>query len=366
MVPYFLPQRGNFSWVDVQVIAAMVALGLTAGRVSRLLVFVLLMWSATAIAAARDATSPATDGWTSQSRRPGSFDTVRSSAPRPTSNPSSAVARPAGTGQQRSWSTSRKQPHSRATRTARRMLALAREDLQAGRPEVAQRLLEVLIARFPADPSTDAARRELYALYSRNEQFKVAPRGASDDRRPASLGSAGRSVAPARSADRSISARPPRYRGTAWRTEIAVPSPRQAVFRSAIGDRVFFAAGSAAIGSKARRLLQAQAAWLRRNPKLAIVVEGHADDSRVGVDDKWLAGRRAAAVRDGLVREGVDADRILVSNLSATHNIATCTDSGCAAQNRRVVVKLMDTMPRRRQTSRRTLATPLQRSAYRR
>jgi peptidoglycan-associated lipoprotein len=45
-----------------------------------------------------------------------------------------------------------------------------------------------------------------------------------------------------------------------------------------VADRVFFATNESVLTTASRETLRAQAAWLRKNSKINVVVEGHADE----------------------------------------------------------------------------------------
>ena len=47
---------------------------------------------------------------------------------------------------------------------------------------------------------------------------------------------------------------------------------------SGVPDRVFFATNESVLTTAARETLRKQAAWLRKNSKITIVLEGHADE----------------------------------------------------------------------------------------
>jgi peptidoglycan-associated lipoprotein len=108
-------------------------------------------------------------------------------------------------------------------------------------------------------------------------------------------------------------------------------------FRSEAGDRVFFAEGSAALGARAGAALDAQAAWLRKHPDLAVTVEGYADDIGSRRDNFRIARRRAAAVRGRLILRGVAAERIATVAFGRTHRAAACAEAACSAHNRRSI-----------------------------
>ena len=47
---------------------------------------------------------------------------------------------------------------------------------------------------------------------------------------------------------------------------------------SGVPDRVFFATNESVLTTAARETLRKQAAWLRKNSKVTVVLEGHADE----------------------------------------------------------------------------------------
>lgn len=127
---------------------------------------------------------------------------------------------------------------------------------------------------------------------------------------------------------------PPRQQQTA-RAPIRADNTRN--FQLDVGDRVFFSEGSAELGSRARRALEAQATWLVRHPTLTITIEGHADDSGSGSYNHEISEQRAEAVRRRLIELGVDQARVRRIGFGRERLIADCADSDCAAQNRRAV-----------------------------
>jgi outer membrane protein OmpA-like peptidoglycan-associated protein len=111
-------------------------------------------------------------------------------------------------------------------------------------------------------------------------------------------------------------------------------------FQTTVGDRVFFSEGSAELGTRARRALEAQAAWLARHPALPVMVEGHADDGGAASHNLVLSRRRAEAVRQRLIEAGIAPGRIRVVAHGRERQVATCSVSDCATQNRRAVTVL--------------------------
>ncbi len=207
---------------------------------------------------------------------------------------------------------------------AARLLATARHDLAQGHTEIGRRVLEQIIVRYPDSPAVVDAQRELLAIGGALRERAAQPSTASPS--PSQPGSSASDPAPP-----GISA---------WRTTVIHFAKPQEELRNGIGDRVFFSAGSAELGSRAVAVIAAQAEWLQRRPDLDIVVEGHADDRAVGADDESLSTSRAVAVRDRLAAEGVAPARIRIVPQGARAPIATCDDGACAVQNRRAVVQV--------------------------
>src|SRR5687768_3833440 len=73
---------------------------------------------------------------------------------------------------------------------------------------------------------------------------------------------------------------------------------------------VLFAVDSSVVDSDGRGALQDVAGVLEEYPKTAVVVQGHTDATGSEEHNQSLSERRASAVRNQLVNEGVDPDRL--------------------------------------------------------
>ena len=79
-----------------------------------------------------------------------------------------------------------------------------------------------------------------------------------------------------------------------------------------VPDRVFFATNESILTTASRETLRAQAAWLRKNSNITIVLEGHADERGTREYNLALGERRANAAKDYLMTYGISGNRISV------------------------------------------------------
>ena len=73
---------------------------------------------------------------------------------------------------------------------------------------------------------------------------------------------------------------------------------------------VYFGFDRYDVDADARRILQAQADWMKANPSVSIIVEGHCDERGTREYNIALGDRRANAVKNYLVAMGVSASRV--------------------------------------------------------
>ena len=111
-------------------------------------------------------------------------------------------------------------------------------------------------------------------------------------------------------------------------------------FAASAGDTLHFAEGQVALADAARQTVAAQARWLIQNRAFTATIEGHADEQGTRDYNLALAARRAAAVQDYLIASGVEAGRLTTVSYGKERPLPGCTGPDCAAQNRRVVVRV--------------------------
>ena len=104
-----------------------------------------------------------------------------------------------------------------------------------------------------------------------------------------------------------------------------------------VGDRIFFDTDSTSIRADAQQTLDRQAQWLQRYPNYAITVEGHADERGTREYNLALGARRATAVQEFLIANGVAGNRLRTVSYGKERPLAVCSDEQCYSQNRRAV-----------------------------
>ncbi|GMG82860.1 OmpA family protein [Paralimibaculum aggregatum] len=104
-----------------------------------------------------------------------------------------------------------------------------------------------------------------------------------------------------------------------------------------LGD-VLFETDEAALTPAGLTRVQRIAAYLRAHPGEAVVIEGHADARGPARYNQGLSERRAAAVADALLAQGVDTPRIVYSGLGESSPIASNASATGRQLNRRVEV----------------------------
>ncbi|MFC7400236.1 OmpA family protein [Chelatococcus sp. GCM10030263] len=109
-----------------------------------------------------------------------------------------------------------------------------------------------------------------------------------------------------------------------------------------VGRRTYFKEGSATLDDTAKVTLDHQAEWLARYPRWKVKVQGFSDDPGSEAANMALSMKRAEAVRDYLVAQGVAPQRTRVKGYGRTAErlVRDCPDISCKSQNRRVITNL--------------------------
>ena len=102
---------------------------------------------------------------------------------------------------------------------------------------------------------------------------------------------------------------------------------------------LYFDFGSANLKAESKPAVDQIAAYMKENPTLNIVIEGHTDN--VGTDDanQKLSEQRAITVKNELVKNGIAETRLSIKGIGAKQPVAENTTITGRAQNRRVTIR---------------------------
>ena len=108
-------------------------------------------------------------------------------------------------------------------------------------------------------------------------------------------------------------------------------------FRVNVGDTVHFALNQYNVEDADKQVLGRQAAWLSKYPAVRVTIEGDCDERGTREYNLALGARRANAVKEYLVSQGVSAGRLETISYGKERPICTDSNEACWAQNRRGV-----------------------------
>ena len=104
-----------------------------------------------------------------------------------------------------------------------------------------------------------------------------------------------------------------------------------------VPDRVFFATNESVLTTASRETLRKQAAWLRKNSEITVVLEGHADERGTREYNLALGERRANAAKDYLMTYGISGNRISVISYGKERPVDSGSNPLAWSKNRRSV-----------------------------
>jgi peptidoglycan-associated lipoprotein len=111
-------------------------------------------------------------------------------------------------------------------------------------------------------------------------------------------------------------------------------------FRQNVGDRVYFDTDQSVVRPDGRATLDKQAAWLKQYANYAITIEGHCDERGTREYNFALGERRAQAVRQYLISQGLPAARVKTISYGKERPEVVGSDEGAWSRNRRGVTTL--------------------------
>ena len=110
-----------------------------------------------------------------------------------------------------------------------------------------------------------------------------------------------------------------------------------AYFSENIGDTILFSVNESTLREEAIQILNSQALWLSDNSLAPITIEGHADEQGTREYNLALGARRATAVRNYLVSQGIQESRVSIVTYGKERPVEVCSQERCWSKNRRSV-----------------------------
>ena len=108
-------------------------------------------------------------------------------------------------------------------------------------------------------------------------------------------------------------------------------------FNTVVGNTVQFDFDRYDLDAEDQARLRAQAQWLNQYANRTITVEGHCDERGTREYNLGLGERRANAVRQYLLSQGVAAGRVKTISYGKERPLCVSSDDACWARNRRGV-----------------------------
>ena len=106
-------------------------------------------------------------------------------------------------------------------------------------------------------------------------------------------------------------------------------------FNSVVGNVVTFGYDKYDLDAAAQSKLKGQAAWLKQYAARTLTVEGHCDERGTREYNLGLGDRRANAVKQFLIAEGVPTNRIKTISYGKERPTCVSSDEACYSKNRR-------------------------------
>ncbi|MGH8128020.1 MAG: OmpA family protein, partial [Gammaproteobacteria bacterium] len=105
---------------------------------------------------------------------------------------------------------------------------------------------------------------------------------------------------------------------------------------------VLFALNKADLKPGGTRTVGRLAKFMQQYPKRNVMIEGYTDSTGAADYNQKLSERRARSVRNALVADGVDPQRVITKGFGEQYPVATNTTAAGRQQNRRVEIVISD------------------------
>ena len=113
--------------------------------------------------------------------------------------------------------------------------------------------------------------------------------------------------------------------------------------RKAILHNVYFDFGTSGLAQGSNQVLNELLSVLKSNPQLRVEIGGHTDNIGAADVNQWLSQRRAESVRNWLIRQGVDGNRLIAKGYGESLPLASNDDEENGRElNRRIEIFVIE------------------------
>jgi len=118
--------------------------------------------------------------------------------------------------------------------------------------------------------------------------------------------------------------------------EEAIRKEQEAARNMFISEDIYFDYDDSSLKSAAQTVLQRKAVWLRNNPEVAVLLEGHCDERGTTEYNLALGDRRANSAKTFLLDMGIDSSRMRTISYGEEMPVDRAHNEEAWAKNRRV------------------------------
>jgi len=117
--------------------------------------------------------------------------------------------------------------------------------------------------------------------------------------------------------------------------EAAIQEEMQKAREAFVNENIHFDFDKSTLTSTARDILKRKAAFLRNNPDVRVIIEGHCDERGTDEYNLALGDRRANSAKDYLVDMGIEASRLTTISYGEEKPLDPRSTEAAWAKNRR-------------------------------
>ena len=107
-------------------------------------------------------------------------------------------------------------------------------------------------------------------------------------------------------------------------------------------EDIYFQKGSYRLQPEARTILYRKADFLKKDPDVSVIIEGHTNERGSRETNIAFGDRRAGAVKSFFIKEGIDRDRLIAVSFGKERPVDTGRTEKARAKNRRVHFVVQD------------------------